>query len=212
MSCENNDLTFASFCRALDAIISYHFTREIERHMQMIYGFGANCLEQLSALGNIFITVRPLRFVYRTISYAFYRLLFVFYSIVGHKSRVVNWIWNLVAVICILFITYSHFLTICCTLLLAACVAVGGEAISLSSGIILVFLDHFRMRTKVIRLHDDKYCPATAHSLFALPMGNKMIFALTYNRKLWQQKNNERQREREHKLKLKCLFTLRMNQ
>lgn len=120
MSCENNDLAFASFCRALDAIISYHFTREIERHMQMIYGFGANCLEQLSALGNIFITVRPLRFVYRTISYAFYRLLFVFYSIVGHKSRVVNWIWNLVAVICILFITYSHFLTICCTLLLAA--------------------------------------------------------------------------------------------
>lgn len=126
-SCENNDLTFASFCRALDAIISYHFTREIERHMQMIYGFGANCLEQLSALGNIFITVRPLRFVYRTISYAFYRILFVFYSIVGHKSRVVNWIWNLVAVICILFITYSHFLTICCTLLLAASGGGGGD-------------------------------------------------------------------------------------
>lgn len=135
----------------------------------MIYGFGANCLEQLSALGNIFITARPLRFVYRTISYAFYRLLFVFYSIVGHKSRVVNWIWNLVAVICILFITYSHFLTICCTLLLAA--KRGGAAVSLSPDIILIFLDHFRMRTKVIRLHDDKYYPAPAHSLPALPTG-----------------------------------------
>lgn len=79
----------------------------------------------------------------------------------------------------------------------ASCKRGRGEAICLSPGIILVFLDHFRMRTKVIRLHDDKYYPAPAHSLFALPMGNKMIFALTYNRKLWQQKNNERERERE---------------
>lgn len=152
MNFENNDPPFASFCRVLDAIISFC---EGERRMQMIYGFWANCLEQLSAVGNIFITV-TFRTIYR-ISYAVCRISFIVpLSMAETINRV--WLieygkWNLVAVICILFITYSDFLTIWLHFV-ASCECIPSP---LLTGVLLVYLGHFCMHTKLIWLHDDKF-------------------------------------------------------
>lgn len=97
-----------------------------------------------------------LRFVYR-ISYAVCRISFIVpLSVAETINRV--WLieygkWNLVAVICILFITYSDFLTIWLHFV-ASCECIPSP---LLTGVLLVYLGHFCMHTKLIWLHDDKF-------------------------------------------------------
>lgn len=117
--------------------------------------------------------------------------------------------WNLVAVICILFITYSHFLTIWLHFV-ASCECIKAPSPPHPLWRYTRIFGHFCMHTKVICLHDDKFHtaphlppPPTPRDHFRAHLQQKTMATTTTRAK----------RERgEHKLKLKCLFTLRMNQ
>lgn len=103
-------------------------------------------------------------FVY-LIPYTVYRISFI---VALSRAETINrvWLieygkWNLVAVICILFITYSHFLTIWLHFV-ASCECIKAPLppsppLPHWTGVILVYSGHFCMHTKVICLHDDKF-------------------------------------------------------
>lgn len=154
----------------------YHFTRERERerHMHMIYS-----LEQLSALGNIFTTL-----TFR-IPYTLYRISFIVAATINRVWLIEYGKWNLVAVICILFITYSHFLTIWLHFV-ASCECPYSPA-SLSGAALFSYIwATFVCTPKLFACMTINFIQLPP-SLLPLSPRPEIIFALTYNRKLWQQ-------------------------
>lgn len=160
----------------------------------MIYG-----LEQLSALGNIFITL-----TFR-IPYTLYRISFIVAATINRVWLIEYGKWNLVAVICILFITYSHFLTIWLHFVASCECPYSPASLWTGSYIWATFVCTPKlfacMTINFIQLPPSSSSPPAQKSFSRSPT--------TEN---YGNNNKSEVKEGEHKLKLKCLFTLRMNQ
>lgn len=164
----------------------------------MIYG-----LEQLSALGNIFITL-----TFR-IPYTLYRISFIVAATINRVWLIEYGKWNLVAVICILFITYSHFLTIWLHFVASCECPYSPPSLWTGSYIWATFVCTPKlfacMTINFIQLLPSSPSPHAQKSFSRSPTTENY----------GNNNNNIHEsevKEGEHKLKLKCLFTLRMNQ
>lgn len=166
VNCENNEPPFASFCRSLDAIISFCWRERGACKWYMVWN---SCPHSVTYL-------LLLRSVYR-IPYTLYRISFVVAATINRVWLIEYGKWNLVAVICILFITYSHFLTIWLHFV-ASCECPYSPA-SLWTG-------SYIWATFVCT---PKLFACMTINFIQLPTSPRpeIIFALTYNRKLWQQ-------------------------
>lgn len=154
----------------------YHFTRERERGACEWYMVWNSCLHSVTYL----------------LPYTVYLISYIVYCCSDYKSRVVNWIWKMESrsgnlhFVHNLFTFSDNLAALCCKLRvpLLPCRPLDW----------LVYLGHFCMHTKVICLHDDKF--HTAPSFLPLSLRPEIIFALTYNRKLWQQQQSWERSER----------------